>query len=90
MLSLVDAILGQPLSDILNEIPIADDVKKGLLGEENRLHDIYQYVLAFERGDWDLLSKQTAKLGVDEATSYRLYFDAINWGRRCFQGDEEG
>jgi EAL and modified HD-GYP domain-containing signal transduction protein len=90
MLSLIDAILGQPLSDILKEIPVADDVKKGLLGEENRLHDIYQYVLAFEKGDWDLLSKQTAKLGIDEATSYRLYFDAINWGRRCFQGDEEG
>jgi EAL and modified HD-GYP domain-containing signal transduction protein len=90
MLSLIDAILGQPLSDILKEIPIPNDIKKGLLGEENRLHDIYQYVLAFERGDWDLLSKQATKLGVDEAISYQLYFDAINWGRRCFQGDEEG
>ena len=29
MLSLIDAILGQPLSDILNEIPIANDIKKG-------------------------------------------------------------
>ncbi|MGQ9646105.1 MAG: EAL and HDOD domain-containing protein [Thermodesulfobacteriota bacterium] len=90
MLSLIDAILGQPLSDILKEIPIPDDIKKGLLGEENRFHDIYQYVLAFERGDWNLLSERAAELGVDEAISYQLYFDAIHWGYRCFLGEEEG
>jgi len=86
MLSLIDAILDRPLSDILKEMPVDNDIKEGLLGEENRLHDIFQCVLAFERGEWDLLSERTSKLGVDEATSYQLYFDAIHWGHRCFEG----
>lgn len=87
MLSLIDAILDQPLSHILKEMPIADDIKESLLGGENRLHDIYQYILAFEKGDWDQLAERASKLRVDEGASYQLYFDAIQWGYGCFQGE---
>jgi c-di-GMP-related signal transduction protein len=85
MFSLIDAILDRSLSDILSEIPIANDVKEALMGEKNRLRNILEYVLLYEKGEWDHLSLQASKLGMDEAIPLRLYLDAIKWGHCCFQ-----
>ena len=90
MFSLIDAILDRPLPDVMREIPIADAIKGALLGEENRLGDIFKCVLAYEKGDWEKLSEQAIRLGIDENETSRLYLHAIDWGRRCFQGGEEG
>jgi len=79
MFSMIDAILGRPLSEILLEIPIAEDVKKALLGEENRLGEVYQYVLSYERGEWNKLSEQGLKLGIDEGRTAHLYMNAVEW-----------
>jgi c-di-GMP-related signal transduction protein len=87
MLSLIDAILDKPLSDILKEIPVAGDIKAALLGEENRLGDVYKYIQTYEKGDWDDLYRQSGRLGLDEATSSRLYLNAVKWGHQCFQAD---
>jgi len=79
MFSMIDAILDRPLSEILLEIPIAEDVKKALLGEGNRLGEVYQYVLSCERGEWNKLSEQGLRLGIDEGKVARLYRDAVQW-----------
>jgi len=85
MFSLLDAILDQPLSDILAEIPVAKDVKEALLGGENPLGDIYRCIVSYEKGNWDKLSRPLKKLAIDEATVSRLYLNAVEWGYRCFQ-----
>lgn len=90
MFSMIDAILDQPLSEILMEIPIHDDIKGALLGEESSLRDIFQYALAHEKGQWEQLSEQAKKLRLDEATSYQLYLNALLWGQSCFQFGEPG
>lgn len=79
MFSMIDAILDRPLSEILQEIPIAEDVKKALLGEENRLGEVYQYVLSYERGEWNKISEQGLRLGIDEGRAARLYMNAVEW-----------
>lgn len=79
MFSMIDAILDRPLSEILLEIPIAEEIKKALLGEENRLGRVYQYVLSYERGQWHRLSQQGFQLGIDEEKVARLYMDAVRW-----------
>jgi EAL and modified HD-GYP domain-containing signal transduction protein len=84
MFSLIDAILDRPLADILSTVPLADDIKEALLGEENRLRLIYQCALAYEKGDWDQLSAHTALLGLNEAESPRLYLEAVTWGQQTF------
>ena len=50
MFSMIDAILNRPLSDILSQLPISEDVKTALLGEENPLRRVYQAALAYEKG----------------------------------------
>jgi c-di-GMP-related signal transduction protein len=85
MFSLVDALSDQPLQDILKDIPIKDDVKSALLGGSNRLRDIYEYVLAYERGDWAKFSDSSTKLGIEVADLLQLYMDAVEWAHKSFQ-----
>lgn len=89
MFSLIDTILSRPLAEILKEIPIADEVKDALLGKQNRLRDVYEFVLVCEKGDWEKLPEQTARLGIQEARAYQLYLDALKWSYQCFRGGHE-
>jgi len=79
MLSLIDVIMDRSLAEILREIPIANDVKDALLGKANDLHGIYQYILAYERGEWESLAKQVANLGIDDSDTPQLYLEAVEW-----------
>jgi c-di-GMP-related signal transduction protein len=85
----IDTILSRPLDEILKEIPIADEVKDALLGKQNRLRDVYEFVLVCEKGDWEKLPEQTARLGIQEARAYQLYLDALKWSYQCFRGGHE-
>jgi c-di-GMP-related signal transduction protein len=82
--SLSDAILDRPLVEILREIPISEDVRGALLGEKNRLRDLFDYVVAYERGDWDRRVILAQRLGLDEGGVAALYKKALDWGRATF------
>jgi EAL and modified HD-GYP domain-containing signal transduction protein len=85
MFSLLDAFLDRPLSDLLMEIPLDTDIKKALLGEENRFGELYQCVLAYERGEWGKLSEHGKKFKITEALLSQLYLGAVEWGSIPFQ-----
>lgn len=85
MFSLLDAFLDRPLSDLLMEIPLDTDIKKALLGEENRFGELYQCVLAYERGEWGKLSEHGKKFRITEALLSQLYLGAVEWGSIPFQ-----
>ncbi len=85
MFSLIDTILARPLPDILAELPIAEEVREALLGKENPLRHIYEYVLAYEAGDWDRLSQKAGTLDVEEDRIPGLYFKAVEWAQETFR-----
>ena len=85
MFSLIDTILSRPLDSILSEIPISDDVKSALLGEENQLRYIYDCVIAYERGEWEKLSEVAAKLGIDEYKTPQVYLSSVDWAMKHFK-----
>jgi c-di-GMP-related signal transduction protein len=85
MFSLLDAFLDRPLSDLLMEIPLDTDIKKALLGEENRFGELYQCVLAYERGEWSKLSEHGKKFKITEALLSQLYLGAVEWASIPFQ-----
>jgi len=79
MLSMVDVILGRPLPEILGSLPVAKDVRDALLGNPNPLRDVYEYGLAYERGDWNTVAEQASVLGLNEQNIPELYRQAIEW-----------
>jgi c-di-GMP-related signal transduction protein len=84
MFSLIDAIIDQPLAAILRSIPLADDVKAALLGEDNCLRRVYDYTLSYEKGDWQAVSVQAPQLGINEADTLLLYLEAVEWCHKRF------
>jgi c-di-GMP-related signal transduction protein len=85
MFSLIDALLDRRLIDILNELPIKDDVKEALLGEPNRLRNIINYVEAYEKGEWAKLPDRAAALNADDKDFPGYYLDAVEWTNMSFK-----
>lgn len=86
LFSLIDAILERPLADALAGMPIADDIKDALLGEDNFCRDLYECVLAYEQGAWERLPSLASRIGVDEGETPALYAEAVQWTQQSFQG----
>ena len=79
LFSLMDVMVGRPLPDIVRDLPIADDVKAVLAGEENALKPVYDLVLAYEQGDWEEVGRLTKQLRINEAELPELYRNALEW-----------
>ena len=84
LFSLLDAILDRPLPEIVEELPIVDDVKHALMNGHNRLRDVYDYVLAYERGNWDGLAEQMISLDPTAPTTPAIYMDSVEWANQFF------
>lgn len=85
MFSLMDVILDRPMASILAEIPISEDIKTALLQGKNRLRDVYDAVLAYEKGDWEAFSAVAAKLKLNENDGPDLYVSSVKWAKEVFQ-----
>jgi c-di-GMP-related signal transduction protein len=75
LLSVCDALLDKPIREVLISLPVAEEIKTALCGGENRMRDVYDAVLAWERGEWPRLPEVAERLGCDEQNvpeAYRL------------------
>jgi EAL and modified HD-GYP domain-containing signal transduction protein len=85
LLSLMDAILERPMSEILNEVPVSEDVKVALLQGSNTFSSIYDLMVAYERGEWQRAMQVAATLKVPEPAVAEAHLDAVSWGLDMFK-----
>ena len=78
-MSLIDAILDQPLDKILGQLPLSKDINKALLKGRGALADFVALANAYEKGEWESGQMLEDKLSLEEELSYLLYRDAVNW-----------
>ncbi|MGH9398223.1 MAG: EAL and HDOD domain-containing protein [Terriglobia bacterium] len=89
MFSVMDAMLGRPMVDILQQVALPGEAKEALLGGKNCLRDIYELVFAYEMGNWGALNWYAAKLGLDETVMPVLYLDSLEWSKLVFNVSEK-
>ena len=77
MFSLIDAFLDRPLVEVLEELPLTQEIKQALLGEDNRFSLIFNLVLAYEKAEWANLIECVQRLGLDESEISILYFQSL-------------
>jgi len=87
MLSLLDVLVEQPMTNILAELTVDDEIQQALLGRNNKLHDILLVVVAFEQNDWEAVCKGGTDLGLSATALNSLYWQAIRWGKDVVAGD---
>jgi c-di-GMP-related signal transduction protein len=86
LLSLMDAILEIPMSQVLDNIPIDQETKSVLLGGASRLRVFYQLMLAQESGEWKTASELTHQLHLNESDVAECYWHAMQWAREVSGG----
>jgi c-di-GMP-related signal transduction protein len=84
MLSLVDAIVGRPMSEIVADLPLSAEVKGGLQGNSAGLGRLLRLTLAYEKGDWHRLSSVMTGLPIQEKHLPKVYQEAVQWADQIF------
>ena len=87
ILSLLDALLNQPLEDIVKQINLTSDVRGALLEREGQLGTMLQLAQELERTDFEQVTKRAAelKLSIDELMHNQA--EAIAWATSIAAGE---
>jgi c-di-GMP-related signal transduction protein len=85
MFSMLDAILQQPMEQILSTLPLSDDLRHALSGGANPLRAVLEAVMAYERGRWDEVPVLAGRAGLTDRNIWACYADAIAWTRSIFE-----
>lgn len=79
LFSFMDVILGRPLHEILEDVPIQRELKEALLGKSNAYRKIFDLVVAYERGQWPDVVLLTKDLKLQEEELPRVYAHSLDW-----------
>jgi EAL and modified HD-GYP domain-containing signal transduction protein len=79
--SLLDTMLGRPMSDALAEVPLSTEIRNALLGRSNVPRLVLDSVLAYERGAWDASAGAGRDAGLPDTILPVSYADALRWAK---------
>jgi len=54
LLSVLPALMKRPIGELLEPLPVSEDIKEALTGQTNDLRDALRCVIAWERGMWEM------------------------------------
>ena len=81
LLSLMDAILELPMSDMLEKVSLDQETKKVLLGGDSYLRPLYQLMLAQESGDWQASGELARSMKLPESEVAESYWNSMQWAK---------
>jgi EAL and modified HD-GYP domain-containing signal transduction protein len=81
LFSLIDAIMDQPLPDILEKLPLPEDVHRTLLGQPTPNQTVRALKLACEQADWDTMEQSAKEIGLTPDQVARTYRESLAWAR---------
>lgn len=79
LMSLMDTILQMPMTQVLENVPIAQPIKDVLLGKPSPLHTVYRLMLAQESGEWPAVAELARLLNLEKDDSCESYWQALQW-----------
>ncbi len=79
LLSVMDAILDQPLDSILAELPVRGEIKDALQARTGLYWQLLELAIAHERADWEKVSALVSETGMNEEQVSALYVSAVDW-----------
>lgn len=85
LLSVLDTLLDCQMSDLLEELPVAAEIKDALLERPTVLGSLYKLVVSYERAEWEKVSELAEQLNLQEQELPLLYSQAVSWTDQLFQ-----
>ncbi|MBL7141044.1 MAG: HDOD domain-containing protein [Planctomycetes bacterium] len=84
MFSVMDALLDAPMVDVLSKLPLDENVKAALLGQDSPFRPVYDLVSTYELGQWDRFCDHATRLKVDLATVPPIFGESLKWANQAF------
>lgn len=78
LFSVLDALMDQSMEDVLNALPLSQEINDALLRREGNLGAVLQCVLDYERGNWDAV----LHIGLQQGEITQAYLEAITWANQ--------
>jgi EAL and modified HD-GYP domain-containing signal transduction protein len=75
LFSVLDALLDIPMSDIIEALPLSDDIRGALVERTGPLSEVLQTVIAYEEADWG----QVGSSDLSTTNLVDAYTDAVQW-----------
>ena len=79
MFSSIDMLLGRNMAEIIENLPLGDEVCRTLLGEKTNIRKALDAVLKYEGGYWNDISGYLEYTDIGQEAFISLYVDAIRW-----------
>ncbi|MDD3312385.1 HDOD domain-containing protein [Pseudodesulfovibrio sp.] len=81
LFSLLDAMLGMDMDEVLKNLPLDDSIVKALRGA-SEVHNLLSLARSYEHGDWDEIGRQLVDLDLDPDATDRVYAETRLWAQR--------
>jgi EAL and modified HD-GYP domain-containing signal transduction protein len=75
----IDAILDQPMKDIMEKIPVSKTISDALINGEGEAVKYLRLAECYERGEWNSVKEYAAQTCVDESVIPGIYVEACKW-----------
>ena len=67
------------MESIIKDLNISDEVKEGLIGEENILNTMLKLAISYGRGEWEKATVYAEKIKVDINEVSDIYLETLKW-----------
>lgn len=79
LFSLLDVLLQKPLAEIFEDVWMPEQIKELLLYGTGPFSELWHMALDYERGDWQNLQEEAARLRLAPKAVTEAYLEAVRW-----------
>lgn len=77
MFSTMEYMIDAPMEEILQEIPIIEEVKNALTKKEGEAGKLYELILSYEKAEWSEITRLSKELGLQTNVMAQLYMECV-------------
>ena len=78
MFSTLDYMIDAPMEEILNGIPVVEEVKAALISKEGKAGRLYELILCYEKAEWGEIKYIAEELELPTHVMAQIYMECVD------------
>ena len=84
LFSLLNLILDMPMEEALEQVGVSNEIKKALVSDDGIFSPQLEFLLSYEAGDWQEVSRLMVLHDIEMHDVYDAYVEALKWYGHMF------